>query len=186
LFIIGLLLGVGAFASAQNCPSIGTSTGTDWAGESTRISWCSPAGIQSTPVPPDSTPTFGTRLKRTTTTYFQEPGSCFFTAFHTVTWQSDDQGNNWYTPDPVENSWFTGIITPNGKKMSMQAQPGPNNPGFIVYADITKLNKITKMATEMTFTTHASLGVMGSYDDPNQMFDNKCSYTTTGRSTRLP
>lgn len=181
LVIMALLLGLGTFVSAQTCPNIGSVTGIVWQGTAERISYCMAYNTTTTPIPPDSSPTFAKRWKQSTTTYYQEPGNCVFTAFRTVTLQSDN-GTEWYTP-VAEDTWFTGIITDNGTKISMQAQPGPNNPPYIVYANITKVDRKTRMANEMNFNMHSSLGDLGTGLSGQNVYQ-KCSYTSWGTSTR--
>lgn len=184
-----LLLGIGTYLGAQNCPKIGdtfANGGMAWTSESQRISVCSPQNITATPEVFGSDLLKQDRWKRATTTYYQEPGSCVFYAYRTVTEFSND-GINWVSPDDYSNdefrkedTWFTGIITDNGTKISMQAQPGPNNPPYIVYGDITKLNKITRVANKISFTSHTFLGAMA---DQHPQID-KCSYTSWGSSSR--
>jgi hypothetical protein len=181
---------MGTFLGAQTCPKLGDTFekgGVVWQSESQRISVCSPQDIDVTPVAIDGTNLWTQdRWKRATTTYYQEPGSCVFYAYRTVTEFSKD-GITWVSPDyPInefrkEDTWFTGIITDNGTKISMQAQPGPNNPPYIVYGDITKLNKITKAANKISFTSHTFLGAMAG--QPPKI--DKCAYTSWGTSTRI-
>ncbi len=183
-----LLLGIGTYLGAQNCPKIGDTYlngGASWTSESQRISVCSLQNITVTPTAFGEDLWTQDRWKKATTTYYQEPGSCVFYAYRTVTEFSID-GITWVPPNyPAnefrkEDTWFTGVITDNGTKISMQAQPGPNNPPYIVYADITKMNKKTKMAKEMSFfTSHTFLGAMA---DQHPQID-KCAYTSWGTST---
>ena len=180
--IMVLFLGVGTFVYAQNCPNIGaplSEGGAIWTSELQQISICSPYNIIETPQAPNDTTLFlEKKWKRADTTYYQEPDSCMFYARRKVTSISED-GEYWPAPpNPPEETWFTGIITDKGKKMSMQAQPGPNNSSYIVYADITKVNK-KRLATEMTFTVNVSKGDLGSF---NQL--PKCAATGWGTSTR--
>jgi hypothetical protein len=170
-----LLLGVWTFVNAQTCPNIGTISGAVWTGESTTISLCSPYDAETIP----AFPTSETKLRQTTTTYYQEPGSCSFTAYRTVTAQSIDNGSTWTPSVPVENTWYTGTITKNGRHMSMQAQPTLYRPSYIVHGKITNVNKKTKTAIEISFITHTSTGEAGiSSTVP------KCAYSTWGTSTR--
>lgn len=182
-----LLFGVGKFACAQNCPNIGdtfANGGASWAGESERIAVCFSNEADYTPTTPDGV-TFSKRWKRTITTYYQEPGGCEFFAYRTVTEQRDflisppGGFTSWHVPNPPENTWFTGIITNNGKKIVMQAAPGPNNPSYTVFGNITKLTKNKKIATEISFTSSASTGDMGAQDP-----FNRCSTTSWGTGFR--
>ena len=182
LVIVALLFELGTLASAQDCPNIGSATGVTWTGTSERISYCMPYNTSITPVPPAS-PTFAKKWRQATTTFYQEAGSCVLTAFRTMSLQSDD-GTNWYTPTMPEDTWYTGIIANNGTKLSMQAQPGPNNPPYILYGEITKVNRRGN-AKEIHTTANSSLGDLG---DGTQTWQTnhypKCSYTSLGTMIR--
>lgn len=189
--IMVLFFGVGTFVYAQNCPNIGDTIangGAAWDGESERIAVCYSKGAVETPTTPSGV-TFARRWKKTITTYYQEPGSCEFFAYRTVTEQKDDpvllnHPVGWYAPDPPENTWFTGTITNNGKKIVMQAAPGPNNPSYTVFGKITKLTKNKKTATEITFTSSASTGDSAPGDIAEPYPFNRCSTTSWGTGSR--
>lgn len=188
-----LLIGMGTFVSAQNCPNIGetfANGGVAWDGESERISVCFskdwPTPIP--PVDPNSPPTFARRWKRTTTTYYQEPGSCDFFAYRKVTQQKDyppleETGykSGWYdVAESHENTWFTGLITDNGRKIVMQAAPATISPSYTVFGDITNVRRRGRIATEITFTSSTSMGDANGIDNPYE----RCSYTSWGTSSR--
>jgi len=189
--IMVLFFGVGTFARGQNCPNIGdtfANSGVSWAGESERISVCFP-NFGPTPIDPNfSPPTFARRWKRTTTTYYQEPGSCDFFAYRKVTQQKDypplaetEYEPNWYdVSETHENTWLTGIITDNGRKIIMQAAPATISPSYTVFGEITKVSRRGRVATEITFTSSTSVGDMDNIENPYQ----RCSYTSWGTSSR--
>jgi len=178
---------MGTFVRAQPCPNIGDTFdngGLAWTGESQRISVCFSKNADTTPTIPSQV-TFEKKWKRTTTTYYQETGSCEFYAYRTVTGVSSD-GINFVPPESIppyylENTWFTGIITDNGKKIIMQATPGPNNPSYTVFGDITKASRRGRVATEISFTSSSSTGDMGTLDT-----FNRCSFTSWGTGARQP
>lgn len=99
--IMVLFLGLGTFVNAQHCPNIGlpfSEEGAAWTSELQQISICSPYNIAITPQDPSDTSLFRERKwKKAMTTYYQEPGSCVFYAFRTVTEISAD-GENWEIP----------------------------------------------------------------------------------------
>jgi hypothetical protein len=153
------------------CPDL---SGT-WEGTLNRISYCTLYNAL-TPLPP-ATPTYATRWAQFTTTIYQESGSCFFTAFRTITLQSDNNGPP-YVP-PGANTWFTGTITQCGSKISMQALPSSNGPPYTLYGDIVKDDFRNMMPTEIRFVINAGTGNMGTWD-----ISPKCANTSRGTMQR--
>ena len=161
LVIMVLLLGVGAFASAETtCPDISG----EWTFELSAISYCTGPGIPSGPY----FPTW--KIGTWTFTPLSED-KCFFWAIRHTEASNATRYNN-------TDSYFTGIIHPGDKKITMETKPDNiNNPGT-VFGKIIKSNRRTGVPTEIEFVGAAQIGDYSPDVDSGTLL--QCAVSTRG------
>jgi hypothetical protein len=159
LVMMVLFLGVGSYVDAQTCPDISG----EWTFELSSISYCTGPGVPNGPYFPVW------KIGTWTFTPVSED-KCFFWAIrHTA----DSNSNRFDNTD----SYFTGIIRPGGKKITMEIQPDYiNNPGTI-FGTIIKSNRRTGMPTEIEFEGTAHIG---DYSPGAQGTSMQCAISSRG------
>jgi hypothetical protein len=163
LAIVVLLLGLGTFASAQNCPNING----EWKFESTLIGYVTGnilnPGVQY-PV-----------TKSGTWMFYQNPGECFFYAYRYT---------NTANPSSFigEESYITGVIYGNGSQITMAVKPDTESPPALYFGEIQLRRRVP---TQITYVGHAIIGDLNTISPfPWPGLSGQAVYTSTGRIYR--